>query len=56
LQQVIEDGAPEGSDLHFFATHLLMENRYRDVFATLKTKEGRNAWLRRAYEKNEKST
>jgi hypothetical protein len=56
LQQVIEDGAPEGSDLHFFATHLLMEKRYRDVFATLKTKEGRNAWLRRAYEKNDKSS
>jgi hypothetical protein len=56
LQQVIEDGAAEGSDLHFFATHLLMEKRYRDVFATLKTKEGRNAWLRRAYEKNEKSS
>jgi hypothetical protein len=56
LQQVIEDGAPEGSDLHFFATHLLMEKHYRDVFATLKTKEGRNAWLRRAYKKNEKSS
>jgi hypothetical protein len=56
LQQVIEDGAPEGSDLHFFATHLLMEKRYRDVFATLKTKEGRIAWLRRAYEKNDKSS
>jgi hypothetical protein len=55
LEQVIKDGAKEGSDLHFFVTHLLMENRYRDVFATLKTKEGRNAWLRRAYEKNEKS-
>jgi hypothetical protein len=56
LQQVIEDGAAEGSDLHFFATHLLMEKHYGDVFATLKTKEGRNAWLRRAYEKNEKSS
>jgi hypothetical protein len=56
LQQVIEDGAAEGSDIHFFATHLLMEKCYRYVFATLKTKEGRNAWLRRAYEKNEKST
>jgi hypothetical protein len=55
LEQVIKDGAEEGSDLHFFVTHLLMEKRYRDVFATLKTKEGRNAWLRRAYEKNEKS-
>ena len=56
LQQVIEDGSPEGSDLHFFATHLLMEKRYRDVFATLKTKEGRNAWLRRAFEMNVKSS
>jgi hypothetical protein len=56
LQQVIEDGAAEGSDLNFFATHLLMEKHYRDVFATLKTKEGRNAWLCRAYEKNEKSS
>jgi hypothetical protein len=55
LEQVINDGAEEGSDLHFFVTHLLMEKCYRDVFATLKTKEGRNAWLRRAYEKNEKS-
>jgi hypothetical protein len=55
LEQVIKDGAEEGSDLHFFTTHLLMEKRYRDVFATLMTKEGRNAWLRRAYEKNEKS-
>jgi hypothetical protein len=25
LEQVIKDGAEEGSDLHFFATHLLME-------------------------------
>jgi hypothetical protein len=56
LQQVIEDGSEEGSDLHFFATHLLMEKRYRDVFATLKTKEGRNAWLCRAFEMNVKSS
>jgi hypothetical protein len=33
-----------------FATHLLIEKKYRDVFASLKTKEGRNAWLRRAFE------
>jgi hypothetical protein len=50
LQQVIDDGAPEGSDLHLFATHLLIEKKFRDVFATLKTKEGRNAWLRNAFE------
>jgi hypothetical protein len=50
LQQVIDDGSPEGSDLHLFVTHLLIEKKYRDVFASLKTKEGRNAWLRRAFE------
>jgi hypothetical protein len=56
LQQVIKDGATEGSDLHFFATHLLIDKRHRDVFATLKTKEGKDVWLRRAYEKTEKSS
>jgi hypothetical protein len=50
LQQVIDDGSPKGSDLHLFATHLLIEKKYRDVFASLKTKEGRNAWLRSAFE------
>ena len=50
LQQVMDDGSPEGSQLHLFATHLLIEKKYRDVFASLKTKEGRNAWLRHAFE------
>ncbi|KAL5677459.1 hypothetical protein ACJX0J_013590, partial [Zea mays] len=30
LQQVIEDGAPEGSDLHFFATHFLSPLHFDD--------------------------
>jgi hypothetical protein len=50
LQQVIDDRSPEGSQLHLFATHLLIEKKYRGVFATLQTKEGRIAWLRNAYE------
>jgi hypothetical protein len=50
LQQVIDDGSPEGSDLHLFATHLFIEKKYRDIFASLKTAEGRNAWLRHAFE------
>jgi hypothetical protein len=50
LQQIIDDGSPEGSKLHLIATHLLIEKKYRDVFATLQTKEGRIAWLRKAYE------
>jgi hypothetical protein len=56
LKQVIEDGATEGSDLHFFATQLLIDKCHQDVFATLQTKEGRNACLRCAYEKHEKSS
>jgi hypothetical protein len=56
LNQVLEDGATEGSDSHFFATQLLIDKRHRDVFATLQTKEGRTAWPRRAYEKHEKSS
>ena len=57
LQQVMDDGSPEGSELHLFATHLLIQKKYRDVFATLQTKEGRIAWLRNAYAlKTKKST
>jgi hypothetical protein len=56
LNQVLEDGATEGSDLHFFATQLLIDKRHCDVFATLRTKEGRTSWLRRAYENHEKSS
>lgn len=50
LYQVIEDGAEEGSDEHYYATHLLMKKEYRDVFITLKTPNGRLNWLRRAWE------
>jgi hypothetical protein len=55
LKTVIDDGNAEGSDEHFFATQLLIEKRYRDVFATLKTKEGRVSWLRRTYERIDRS-
>jgi hypothetical protein len=41
LNQVLEDGATEGSELYFFATQLLTDKRHRDAFATLRTKEGR---------------
>jgi hypothetical protein len=46
----MDDGSPEGSQLHLFATHLLTEKKYRDIFANLQTKEERIAWLRNAYE------
>lgn len=50
LEQVIEDGATEGSDLHFFMMQLLIHKHHRDVFVTLKTKDGRVTWPRRAFE------
>jgi hypothetical protein len=50
LQQVMDDGSPEGSQIHLFATHLLTEKKYRDIFANLQTKEGRIPWLHNAYE------
>jgi hypothetical protein len=33
-----------------FATHLFTSKKYRDIFSALKTSEGRNAWLRHAFE------
>ncbi|TVU33830.1 hypothetical protein EJB05_15641, partial [Eragrostis curvula] len=46
LNQVINDGAEEGSDEHFYATQLLQKKENRDVFITLKTPNGRMNWLR----------
>lgn len=50
LESVIEAGAGEGSDEHFYATQLLIKKEYRDVFVTLKTAEGKLAWLKRTWE------
>ena len=50
LEQVINDGAEEGSDEHYYATQLLKKKENRDVFVTLKTPNGRLNWLRRAWE------
>lgn len=55
LDQVIKDGAEEGSDEHYYATQLLMKKGYRDVFFTLKTPNGRLNWLRRAWADREKN-
>ena len=54
LEQVIDDGAEEGSDEHFYATQLLTKKENRDVFITLKTPNGRLSWLRRAWENRKK--
>ena len=50
IDLVIEAGAEEGSDEHFYATQLLIKKEYRDVFHTLKTPHGRLAWLTRTWE------
>jgi hypothetical protein len=54
LDSVIEAGAEEGSDEHFYATQLLIKKEYRDVFLTLKKPEGKLAWLRRTWEERKK--
>jgi hypothetical protein len=55
LDQVIKDGAEEGSDEHYYATQLLIKKEYRDVFITLKTSNGRLNWLRRAWADSKKN-
>jgi hypothetical protein len=55
LDEVIKDGAEEGSDEHYYATQLLIKKEYRDVFITLKTSNGRLNWLRRAWADNKKN-
>ncbi|WVZ67631.1 hypothetical protein U9M48_016683 [Paspalum notatum var. saurae] len=54
LDQVIKDGAEEGSDEHYYATQLLIKKEHRDVFSTLKTQNGRLSWLRRAWSDSRK--
>ena len=54
LDLVIEAGAGEGSDEHFYATQLLIKKEYRDVFHTLKTPQGRLAWLTRTWEEKKR--
>jgi hypothetical protein len=50
LEQIINDGAEEGSDEYYYATPNLTKKENRDVFITLKTPNGRLNWLRRAWE------
>jgi hypothetical protein len=52
---VIESGAAEESDEHYYATQLLIKKEYHDVFITLKTLTGRLAWLKRTWEVRKKN-
>ncbi|KAL6844900.1 hypothetical protein ACP4OV_025559 [Aristida adscensionis] len=55
MDLVVEAGAEEGSDEHYYATQLLIQKEYRDVFFTLKTPKGRLGWLRRMWEDRKKN-
>ena len=55
MDQVVMDGAEEGSDGHYYATQLLIKKEYRDMFITFKTANGRLNWLRRAWEDTKKN-
>lgn len=50
LDQIINDGAKEGSDEHYYATQLLKKKGIRDVFITMETSNGRLNRLRMAWE------
>jgi hypothetical protein len=54
MEQVIENGAEEGSDEHYYATQLLKQKENHDMLITFKTSNGRLNWLRRAWEDNKK--
>jgi hypothetical protein len=55
LDIVIQYGAAEGSDEHYYATQLLIKKEYRDVFITFKTLARRLAWLKRTWEDRKKN-
>jgi hypothetical protein len=54
LDQVIKDGAEEGSDEPYYVTQLLIKKEYHDVFITLKTSNGWLNWLMRAWADSKK--
>ncbi|CAN6227422.1 unnamed protein product [Urochloa humidicola] len=53
MELVVHAGAEEGSDEHFVATQLFIRPEYREIFATLKTPEGRLGWLKKMTLKKE---
>jgi hypothetical protein len=55
LDIVIQSGAEEGSDEHYYAIQLLIKKEYHDVFITLKTPVGRLAWRKRISEDRKKN-
>ena len=54
MDQVVNAGAREGSDEHFIATQLFVKRENHAVFCSIKTNEGKVAWLKRMYEERKK--
>ena len=54
MNMVIADGAKPGSDVHFYASYLMLERKYRDIFVTFKDHEpsARLRWIERTWELN----
>lgn len=54
MDQAVNAGASEGSDEHFMATQLFVKRENRAVFRSIKTNEGKVAWLKRMYEERKR--
>jgi hypothetical protein len=54
MDQAVNAGAIEGSDEHFMATQLFVKRENSAVFHSIKTNEGKVAWLKRMYEERKK--
>lgn len=54
LESAIEARTGEGSNEQFYATWHFINTEYRDVFTTLKTPQGKLAWLKRTCEERKK--
>ncbi|KAF7033327.1 hypothetical protein CFC21_044437 [Triticum aestivum] len=54
MAMLIADGAIPGTDEHFYASQLLLEQKYRDVFSSFKgfSPSVRLGWIKRTWELN----
>ena len=54
MDQAVNARASEGSDEHFMATQLFVKRENRAVFRSIKTNDGKVAWLKRMHEERKK--
>uniref|UniRef100_A0A0A9A154 Uncharacterized protein n=1 Tax=Arundo donax TaxID=35708 RepID=A0A0A9A154_ARUDO len=55
MEDVVQAEASEGSDEHLIASKLFVKLEYRAVWFSLKTNEGKMAWLKRMYDDRKKN-